>query len=42
MPREGVFARVLKGGRISVGDEMRIWRMTGKEKASRAVINCRR
>ena len=24
MPREGVFARVLKGGRISVGDEMRI------------------
>lgn len=24
MPREGVFARVLKGGKISVGDEMRI------------------
>ena len=24
MPREGVFDRVLKGGRISVGDEMRI------------------
>ena len=24
MPREGVFARVLRGGRIRVGDEMRI------------------
>ena len=24
MPREGVFARVLKGGTIKVGDEMEI------------------
>lgn len=24
MPREGVFARVIKGGKISVGDEMKI------------------
>ncbi len=25
MPREGVFARVLHGGTISVGDDLRIW-----------------
>lgn len=26
MPREGVFARVLRGGTISVGDELTIWK----------------
>jgi molybdenum cofactor synthesis domain-containing protein len=41
MPREGVFARVLQGGFISVGDEMkvrfsyRVWIITSSDKGSR-------
>ncbi len=29
MPREGIFAKVLKGGRVKVGDEIRVVRMKG-------------
>ena len=44
MPREGVFARVIKGGFVSVGDEMfvrdskapyRVWIITASDKGSR-------
>ena len=41
MPREGVFAKVIRGGFISVGDEMRIksayriWIITSSDKGSR-------
>ena len=39
MPREGIFARVLRGGFISVGDEMKIchrfWIITASDKGSR-------
>ena len=38
MPREGVFARVIQGGRIAVGDEMRIERRTEKRKYQAAII----
>ncbi|MDO4483291.1 MAG: molybdopterin-binding protein [Clostridia bacterium] len=38
MPREGVFARVLEGGRISVGDEMTIVERTAPRPWQAAVI----
>ncbi len=38
MPREGVFARVLRGGHIRVGDEMRIVPRTGPRPFQAAVI----
>ncbi len=38
MPREGVFARVLRGGAIRVGDEMRIEKRQEKRKYQAAVI----
>ncbi|MBW1996989.1 MAG: quinolinate synthase NadA [Deltaproteobacteria bacterium] len=34
MPREGIFARVLKGGKISVGDEIRVLENASAEKLS--------
>ena len=38
MPREGVFARVLEGGEIKVGDEMRLAERTGERPFQVAVI----
>lgn len=38
MPREGVFARVLKGGEIKVGDEILIEKRSGKRPYTAAVI----
>ena len=38
MPREGVFARVLEGGEIAVGDEMRLAERTGVRPFQAAVI----
>jgi len=38
MPREGVFARVIHGGLISVGDEVKVHQMAGGQGALRAAV----